>query len=263
MYAPRCFAQLWHDLSVNAPRASGLRQALAQAGYEAVVDHIGLVTIARPPIGIRELERHLFSMGYHRQGQARDPARGVSAACWRGEQPHLPRIAIVELDPARLSAEAERLVVDALEAIPPQRVLAADMLWSGRLWPALSWHDYVRVMAEDQAIASVLALGLHPCHAALQLDRRGGLELDRVIEIGHAAGLELDRRELAGVAMVVTAADRMPVEFSGDRVHELPTASSVVVDPMPCATVLALRLPLAVGELAAAIGARRRGGRGD
>lgn len=257
VYAQRCFACLWDAFALLAPRAGRLRAVLAAAGYEAPVDHVGLRTVAAPPIGIRELERHLLAMDYRRCSQARDPERGLAAASWRGAEAHLPRIGIVEYDLHRLGPTAQTQLERSLEAIDPQRVLAADLLWGGRPWPEPRYRDYVDLLRDDPALAWILAIGLRPCHIALQLDH--GLSLERVIAIAADAGIPMARRQVAGIPIALSDADVLPVEFADGRIHRLATARVAVVDPRRSHPLLALQLPTLLAERPAVL----RGGHGD
>ena len=248
MYAQRCFACLWDAFALIAPRAARLRSALAAAGYEAPVDHIGVRTVAAAPIGLTELERHLLAMDYHRCSQARAPDAGMAAASWRGGEAHLPRLAMVELACERLETHTRRALERILADIEPRRVLAAELLWSGRPWGTPRYEDWASLVRQDAGLGWILAMGLRPAYVALQLDHARGLDLDGAIALAREARIPLRRQRILGMPVAVGDCDRVPVEFAGGRIHELPSARVVRVDPRERQTMLPVALALALAR---------------
>lgn len=239
------FARLWEDFVKIAPQAAALRQLLLESGEHVENDHVAFRTLARPGLDIAELEGRILELGYTPFEDYEFPEKHLRARAYLCEGS--PRIFLSELLVDELSAGSRKL----LDGIAAQgaRLLPAgpEAFWSGRLWQPLAFEDYEALAEESEYAGWLSALGLRANHFTVSINALRQLQsVEAVLGFAEGAGYRINKAggRVKGTPMDLleqgsTLAERMPVEFEGGELHEIPT----------CYYEFALRYRGAGGEL--------------
>lgn len=241
------FEQLWSNYVAITPQAARIRSAFVDLGEHVVNDHVAFRTLGLEPLGMKRLEPHILALGYQHFESYEFPEKKLQAAGYVPPDPELPRIFLSELMVERLSDAASRILRDCAAQVDAARVERQDVLWAGRLWPAISVEQYEQLQAESEYAAWVASLGLRPNHFTISvnhLEKYPSIEsvLEFVEQLGYPvneAGGRVKGSPDVFLEQGSTLADRVEIEFAGGVLHEVPT----------CYYEFAKRYPLPDGQL--------------
>jgi hypothetical protein len=241
------FAALWSDYIAMAPQAERIRGAFEERGERVVNDHVAFRTLALDPIGISKLEPHILGLGYKPLANYDFPAKKLRATGYVSDAPDAPRIFLSELLIDKLSPTAATILRECAAWIDPGDVADPEVLWSGRLWEPISWHDYQALVAESEYAAWVATLGLRPNHFTISINHLEKFtEVEQVLQLVESLGYRINDsggRVKGSPAELLeqgsTMADQMEVEFCDGEMHSVPT----------CYYEFAKRYPDASGKL--------------
>lgn len=247
MNANEFFQHLWADYVEMTPQAQRIKTAFEDAGERVVNDHVAFRTLALEPIGLKALEPHLLAVGYTPYEPYDFAAKKLSAFGYLPPEPEMPRVFVSELRVAELSAEAGAILRRVASQVDPARVASPDVLWSGRLWDAVSWDEYQTLQAESEYAAWVASIGIRPNHFTIGVNfLEKHPEVEDVLRVVEGLGYSINESggRVKGSPDVLleqgsTLADRMAIDFAGGETHEVPT----------CYYEFAKRYPTESGEL--------------
>lgn len=242
------FAALWKDYVAMAPQAEQIRRAFEERGEQVVNDHVAFRTLGVSSIGIPKLEPHILALGYKPLANYEFPAkklRAIGYVCDR--DPMAPRIFLSELLLDQLTAQSATILRECAAWIDSGDLTEPDVLWSGRLWEPISWHDYQTLLAESEYAAWVATLGLRPNHFTISINHlKQFTEVEQVLQVVESLGYAINDsggRVKGSPAELLeqgsTLADKMEVDFADDQQHLVPT----------CYYEFAKRYPDANGKL--------------
>lgn len=225
------FERLWADYAAMAPRAARLKRVFEERGEHVANDHVAFRTLARPPIDLERLERHVLALGYRRLEPYAFPAKHLRAYGYVPPREDLPRIFLSELQVDELSPVARDVLDRCAAQVDPVRCSDVSVLWAGRLWEPIAWRAYQELAAESEYAAWVAAIGIRPNHFTISVDRlRRHREVEDVLRVVEEQGIPVNERggrvkgsPAALLEQGSTMADRMPVAFADGETHEIPT----------------------------------------
>ncbi len=225
------FAALWSDYVAMAPQAERIRSAFEAQGERVVNDHVAFRTLALDPIGLAKLEPHILDLGYKPQANYDFPAKKLRATGYVADDPDAPRIFLSELLVDQLSSASATILRECAAWIDPGDVTEPEVLWSGRLWEPISWHDYQTLVAESEYAAWVATLGLRPNHFTISINNlKEFTEVEQVLQLVESLGYGINDSggRVKGTPAELleqgsTMADEMEVDFADGQRHRVPT----------------------------------------
>lgn len=247
MNATEFFDHLWADYIAMTPQAERIKAAFEVAGERVVNDHVAFRTLALEPIGLKALEPHLLAIGYKPYEPYDFKAKKLTAYGYLPPEPELPRVFVSELRVSELSDEAAAILERLAGQVDPAKVADPSILWSGRLWEPVTYAEYQTLQAESEYAAWVASIGIRPNHFTIGVNYlEKYAEVEEVLKVVESLGYSVNDSggRVKGSPEVLleqgsTLADRMPITFAGEEVHEVPT----------CYYEFAKRYPTESGEL--------------
>ncbi len=225
------FDSLWTDYIRMAPKAARIKELFESRGETVRNDHVAFRTFGLEPVNLKALEKPILKLGYERFSPYRFEAKKLDAYGYLHPDRSWPRIFLSELEVGALGRKAQHIIKDLVSQVDPARVNRDDVLWAGRLWPAVSYADYQALLEESEYAAWVAALGIRPNHFTISVtDLEKTPSLSEVLNVVQAAGYAINESggRVKGSPEVLleqgsTMADRMEVEFAGGERHQIPT----------------------------------------
>lgn len=214
-----------------APKAAQIKGLFEARGETVCNDHVAFRTYGLNPIDLESLEKPVLELGYKRYEPYRFEAKKLNAYGYIDPEGKLPRIFLSALEVESLSDQAQEIIHGLVNQVDPERVLAEDLLWAGRLWSPVSHGDYLKLLDESEYAAWVAAHGIRPNHFTISVtDLKQTPSLQEVLDIVQAAGFAINESggRIKGSPEVLleqgsTMAERMDVEFAGAEMHSIPT----------------------------------------
>jgi hypothetical protein len=162
-------------------------------------------------------------------------------------QSGLPRVFLSELLVDQLSSPAQTILNRCVEHVSAQRVESIDVLWSGRLWPPITWDEYQRLLVESEYAAWMSTIGIRPNHFTISVtDFQKFASIEAVLSVVEELGFAVNESggRVKGTPAVLleqgsTLADQLPMPFAGGIERSVPT----------CYYEFAKRYPQADGQL--------------
>ncbi|CAN0354198.1 unnamed protein product, partial [Ectocarpus sp. 4 AP-2014] len=241
------FDHLWTDYVAMTPQAKRIKAAFVDSGERVVNDHVAFRTLALEPIGLKSLEPHLLAVGYTPYEPYDFAAKKLTAHGYLPPHPELPRVFLSELRVDELSDASAAILRRLAAQVDAAKVADPSVLWSGRLWDAVTWDEYQTLQAESEYAAWVASIGIRPNHFTIGVNfLEKSTEVEDVLKVVEGLGYAVNDSggRVKGSPDVLleqgsTLADRMPIEFAGGETHEVPT----------CYYEFAKRYPTDTGEL--------------
>jgi hypothetical protein len=231
MHPDLFFEQLWHDYIRMAPQAERIQTLFRDRGESIVNDHVAFRTLNLPPIPLSALEPHLLNLGYQRYEAYEFPEKKLQAWGYVHTSEFMPRVFLSELKCELLSTTAQTILEKLCQQVDPQAVQSPTVFWSGLLWQPIAWQDYQTLLSESEYAAWVAALGLRPNHFTLSVNHlQQTPTLEDVLAIVEHQTIPLNTSggRIKGSPKVLleqgsTLADRLPIPFANEEIHEIPT----------------------------------------
>lgn len=231
MHLDLFFQHLWQDYIQMAPQAERIQRLFVDRGEPIVNDHVAFRTLNLSPIQLSSLEPHLLKLGYQRYEPYEFPEKKLQAWGYVHTEALMPRIFLSELQCELFSTTLQEILERICQQIDPKRIQQPTVFWAGRLWQPIAWQDYQTLLHESEYAAWVAALGLRPNHFTLSVNHlRQSQTLDEVLAIVEQQQIPLNLAggRIKGSPSVLleqgsTLADRLPVEFSDQQIHPIPT----------------------------------------
>ncbi len=225
------FLNLWEDYIRMAPRAARLKSVFEGRGERVLNDHIAFRTLDLDPIRLESLQGHILALGYEPLAPYVFTEKKLNAWGFLHPDPFQPRIFLSALDCSALSADAQKILEDICAQIDSSLVEKPEVLWSGRLWDPISWENYNSLLNESEYAAWFAALGLHANHFTIAINYlKNTRGVEEVLQVVEAEGIPVNESggRVKGSPEVLleqgsSMADRMPVEFAGGEMHDIPT----------------------------------------
>ncbi len=241
------FLNLWEDYIRMAPRAARLKSVFEDRGEQVLNDHVAFRTLDLDPIRLESLQRHILALGYEPLAPYVFTEKKLNAWGYLHPDHSQPRIFLSALDCASLSDDAQKILQRICSQIDSSPLENPEVLWSGRLWEPISWEEYNYLLRESEYAAWFAALGLHANHFTIAVNHlKKTPTIEEALQVVEEEGIPVNESggRVKGSPQVLleqgsSLADRMPVEFAGGQVHEIPT----------CYYEFALRYPDAKGNL--------------
>ena len=225
------FQSLWEDYIGMAPRAARLKSVFENRGEQVLNDHVAFRTLDLDPIRLPVLQKHILALGYEPLAPYVFKEKKLNAWGYLHPDPSQPRIFLSALDCSTLSVDAQKILQGICTQIDPIRVEGPEVLWAGRLWDPISWDDYGLLLEESEYAAWFAAHGLHANHFTIAVNHlKKTPTVEGVLQVVEEQGIPVNQSggRVKGSPQVLleqgsSMADRMPVEFAGGQVHEIPT----------------------------------------
>jgi hypothetical protein len=165
---PELADQLWHSFVATTPHAARIRELLVARGELVHHDHVAVRTLAAPALGMDAIGRRLEAGGYQPRERYRFEEAHLHARYWQHDDPNAPKVFVVELDVAALSAGAQAILERLIAQVPEGFSARPDLPWAGRPWTP-SYADYQALLPESEHAARVAALGIGADRFALDV----------------------------------------------------------------------------------------------
>jgi len=219
------YEHLWLNYVQMTPRVSKIRDMFLARGERIENDHIAFRTLDLAPISIANLEPILFDLGYRAFDDYVFEEKKLTARSYIKDGS--PRIFLSELQCAQFP-EFMSFFQSLVNGI--QSSVSPELFWAGRLWPAISHSEYLRVREATEYGAWFAALGLRPNHFTVSVNHLKTFEgIQEVSEWIAASGFAMNTSGglIKGTPQDLleqssTLADQIPVEFQ-DGLFEIPT----------------------------------------
>jgi len=165
---PELADQLWHSFVGTTPHAARIRELLVARGELVHHDHVAVRTLAAPEIGMDAIGRRLEAGGFRPRERYRFEEAHLGARYWQHDDPNAPKVFVVELDLAALSAGAQAILERLIAQVPEGFGARPDLPWAGRPWTP-TYADYQALLPESEHAARVAALGIGADRFALDV----------------------------------------------------------------------------------------------
>ncbi len=228
--AEALLARLWRDYVAITPQAQRIHALLRARGERFRNDHVALRGFDVAPIGLETLERPFLELGWEPAGAYDFPEKHLFGRGYAHPSGALPRIFLSELRTGECSREL-RAAAALIAARVPRGAAPRELLTRRPSWPPIPVELYERLLAESEYAAWVAAFGIRANHFTVHVNDLatfpGLRELARFLE---EQGIRLNGEgdvvkgspELL-LEQSSTIADRVPVEFAGGVLREIPS----------------------------------------
>lgn len=225
------FDELWKSYTAVAPQAERIRSEFQSLGETVVNDHVAFRTLGVESIGITQLETHLIDLGYTRFEPYEFPAKKLRAFGYLPPDPLLPRVFLSELKIEQLSTEAAAVLQRCASQVPADAIAQPTIMWSRRLWDAVTIEEYELLVSESEYAAWFATLGFLANHFTISVNHLAKHpEVEDVLRVveGLGFGVNDSGGRVKGspeqlLEQGSTIADQMQLEFAGGQTRLVPT----------------------------------------
>ena len=242
----RFFESLWTEYIASTPQALTIQSLFAEQGEEVVNDHVAFRTFNRCDFDLECFTRLFLAHGYETIDEYRFPEKHLKARAFKHSDSTLPKVFVSELLREELSAEHQVLMERVIKQTKVEEFTLSSF-YAGRLWPMVTYQEYLSMAVESEYAAWLLVMGLTANHFTVSVNHlQKFTSVDQVNQFLLAHGFKLNN--VGGLikggpevylAQSSTLADRRLEQFACGTQAEVPT----------CFYEFARRYELPSGEL--------------
>lgn len=241
------FEKLWQRYTAITPQASRIYNAIEAANGIVVNDHVAFRTLNTSPYDLAYLANVLESLGYRAFDEYQFEKKKLQAIAFLHANDAYPKIFVSELLVNKLSAANRSILEGLVSHIVKDDTLQEAVLYSGTLWPAISWADYKSLEVESEYAAWFSAMGYCANHFTVSVNHLcKTTSLDEIVDLVSSLGYAMNEsgglikgNALVGLQQASTLADDVSYEFANGEKHTIKS----------CYYEFALRYPLNDGHI--------------
>lgn len=165
------FNRLWVDYTERNPSVQKIVDLFDREGEIIVNDHIAFRTLDYPAINIDVIARPFVQQGYVAKGEYEFKDKHLFARHFEiPGNPGAPRVFISQLILSEFSGKLQRLFVDRLDSLPPEKFDSANLIFSGSLLKPLSYRIYTELRDESEYAAWFYVFGFRANHFTVSVN---------------------------------------------------------------------------------------------
>ena len=240
------FERLWTHYIASTPQALKIRSLFTDHGEVIVNDHVAFRTFNRCSFDLDCFTQVFQRYGYNVIDDYQFPEKHLYARAFKHDDPTMPKVFVSELLREKLSSDHQAIIEKTIKHTSIDQ-FELDSLVAGRIWPLITYNEYLALAEESEYAAWLLMMGLTANHFTISVNHLQKLTtLEKVNQflINHGFTLNSVGGLIKGgpsvhLAQSSTIADRRKELFSCGTQAKIPT----------CFYEFALRYKLPSGEL--------------
>jgi hypothetical protein len=165
------FDRLWTDYTNSNPSARKIVELFEKEGEVVVNDHIAFRTLDDPRINIDIIAFPFIRNGYVPKGEYFFEDKHLYARHYELPGNHLaPRVFISQLLLEEVSSFARKVLLDAVDKIPKERLWEDDLVYAGSISGPVSYEVYNRLREESEYAAWFYVFGFRANHFTVSVN---------------------------------------------------------------------------------------------
>jgi len=216
------FERLWSDYILQNPSAGKIYKLFTREGEVVLNDHIAFRTFNDPRLDINVLARIFLQNGFIEKGEYVFEEKHLFARHYEHvSDPKAPRVFISQLILEDFSPYLQKVIREAINAVPEETCLSDELIFAGSLFPKPSYDVYNKLREESEYAAWLYVFGFRANHFTVSINALEKYDtIEKVNEFIKAGGFPLNSSggEIKGTKEELlrqssTLADRVSIGF--------------------------------------------------